>query len=96
MRKDGSFVDHQLKTLIEELGIAINEALGASKQIPDIIAAIEREGYDVSVGLNATAVLQNREPGVSAAPRHTGGRLNLRFSSEDVEFLKSMHISAKP
>ena len=89
-------MDHELKPLIEELGVAINEALSESKDIPEVLAAIKRDGYDAFLALNATIVIQKREPEAGPPARTRGDGLKFKFSNEDVDFLRSMHISAKP
>jgi hypothetical protein len=60
--RGGGAMNHELKPLIEELGVAINEALGESEDILEILAAIKRDDYDAFLALNATIVIQKREP----------------------------------
>ncbi len=84
-------MDQKLKSLIEELGVAINEALGESEHVAEVIAEIKRSGYDVLCALSATIVIRKLEPeaGLSARP---GGSLRSRLNAEDIDFLKSLHI----
>jgi hypothetical protein len=81
-----------MKHLVEELGVAINDSLSASEEIPGVIAQIEASGYQVLLFLNATiAVIKKQEEAVGSSARMSG-KAEAGFNSEDVEFLKSMHI----
>jgi len=86
-------VDDRLKRLVEELGAAINDSISASEQIPGVIAQIEGGGYDVLLFLNATIAIMKRDEKPVSLRAQTSGRLESGFNLEDVQFLKSMHIS---
>ena len=47
-------VDKRLKSMMKELGDAINNSLSDSEQIADVISRIKDGGYDVFVVLEAT------------------------------------------
>jgi hypothetical protein len=86
-------VDDRLKRLVEELGVAINDSVSASERLPGVIAQIEGEGYDVLLFLNATIAIMKREEETVGSRTRMNGKAGAGFNSEDVQFLKSMHIS---
>ena len=47
-------MDKRLKSMIKELGDAINNSLSDSEQIAEVISRIKAGGYDVFVVLEAT------------------------------------------
>ena len=47
-------VDKRLKSMMKELGDAINNSLSDSEQIAEVISRIKAGGYDVFVVLEAT------------------------------------------
>lgn len=85
-------MNDKLKRLVEELGTAINASLAKSEQIAEVIAEIKRGGYDVFLFLNATVVVKKREREPVSLRARTGGTVESSFDSEDIDFLKSMHI----
>ncbi len=85
-------MDQKLKPLIEELGVAINESIDESKHIAEVIAEIKRGGYDVLCALNATIVIRKLEPEANL-PARSAGSLRSKLNPEDIDFLKSLHIS---
>ncbi len=86
-------MDDRVKHLVEELGVAINDSLSASEQIPGVIAQIEGSGYHVLLFLNATIAVMKREEDAVGLRTRTNSKAESSFNSEDVQFLKSMHIS---
>lgn len=82
-----------IKRLVEELRTAINESISGSEEIPEVIAKIEDNGYQVVMLLNATIAIKERDVGIMSPPARTNGKLESRFSPQDVQYLKSMHIS---
>ncbi len=86
-------MDGRVKHLVEELGVAINDSLSASEQIPGVIAQIEGSGYHVLLFLNATIAVMKREEDAVGLRTRTNSKAESSFNSEDVQFLKSMHIS---
>ncbi len=85
-------MDQKLKPLIEELGVAINESLDESEHIAEVIAEIKRGGYDVLCALNATIVVRKREA-EETVPARGGSSFRSKLNTDDVDFLRSMHIS---
>ena len=86
-------MDDRLKRLVEELGVAVNDSISTSEQIPAVIAQIEGGGYDVLLFLNATIAIMKRDEEPVSLRARTNGRPDSGFNLEDVQFLKSMHIS---
>jgi hypothetical protein len=86
-------VNNRLERLVEELRVAINDSISESDQIPGVIAQIEGSGYHILLFLNATIAVMKREEEAAGPLARTNGTAESRFNSEDVQFLKSMHIS---
>lgn len=86
-------MDDRLKHLVEKLGMAINDSISSSEQIPGVIAQIAEDGYKVSVFLNATIAVMKRDEEPVSLRAQTNGGFASGFNSEDLRFLKSMHIS---
>jgi hypothetical protein len=86
-------VNDKLKRLVEELGTAINASLGESEQIAEVIAEINRGGYDVFLVLNANIAVKKREREPVSLPARTGGAVESGFNPQDINFLKSLHIT---
>ena len=93
-------MNDDLKQLMRELGMAINESLSESEPISDAIANIRGAGYDVFLVLEATIGFNKRsepdEDGDSdERPVHRSqipsGELSL--TPRDAEFLKLLRIS---
>jgi hypothetical protein len=92
-------VDKRLKSLMEQLGEAINNSLSDSDQIAEVITRIKDGGYDVFLVLEATVGFNERdeseEPAavneLIAEPRRSA--VNFQVTSQDVKFLKSLRIS---
>jgi hypothetical protein len=92
-------VDKRLKSLMEQLGEAINNSLSDSDQIADVITRIKDGGYDVFLVLEATVGFNERDEGEepaldeqrSAEPRRS--TVDFQVTSQDVKFLKSLRIS---
>ena len=90
-------MDQRLKNLMEQLGEAINNSLSDSEQIAEVITRIKAGGYDVFLVLEATIGFNERE----TAEQPSSGQRPVRFTadfqvtSQDVKFLKSLHISVE-
>ena len=87
-------MDERLKRLLEELGAVLNDSFSESKQIGEMIAQIKTVGYDVFLVLNATIAIKKREEEPVRQAARTNGAVESGFNSQDIDFLKSMHISA--
>ena len=88
-------LDDNLKKLMKDLGIAINESLSESEPISEAISNIRGAGYDVFLVLEATIGFNKREEeedvDESAVPHFKSGILEL--TNQDAKFLKSLKIS---
>jgi hypothetical protein len=93
----GAMVDKRLKSMMKELGNAINNSLSDSDQIAEVISRIKAGGYDVFVVLEATIGFNQRDEdeGEPAALdlRHTVPELEI--TAQDVKFLKSLRIAVE-
>jgi len=92
----GDIVDKRLKSMIKELGDAINNSLSDSEQIAEVISRIKAGGYDVFVVLEATIGFNEAEEGAEEQERLPAVRrtsANFKMTSEDLKFLKSLRIS---
>jgi hypothetical protein len=96
-------MNDDLKQLMKELGMAINESLSDSEPISDAIANIRGAGYDVFLVLEATIGF-NKRP--DAEETHTADSSEdlpasrsdlpsgeLRLTPRDADFLKLLRIS---
>ncbi|MBF8304989.1 MAG: hypothetical protein HW398_177 [Acidobacteria bacterium] len=93
-------LDDNLKQLMKELGMAINESLSESEPISDAIANIRGAGYDVFLVLEATIGFNKRD---SEESEDSGNKRPVRRSDlpsgelsltpRDAEFLKLLRIS---
>jgi len=91
----GEIMDKQLKSMIKELGDAINSSLSDSDQIAEVIARIKDGGYDVFVVLEATIGFNEREESAEgeSLPLPQLSSADFKITSQDAEFLKSLRIS---
>jgi basic membrane lipoprotein Med (substrate-binding protein (PBP1-ABC) superfamily) len=87
-------VDQELKKLMKELGEAINQAVAESDQISEVMSRIKTGGHDVFLVLEATIGFNQRE-GVQEAASQKGSPPSgkLEITSQDLKFLRSMHIA---
>lgn len=89
-------MDQRLKSLMEQLGEAINNSLSDSEQIAEVITRIKSGGYDVFLVLEATIGFNEREE--VDDPTELNEQLssaNFQVTSQDVKFLKSLHIKVE-
>jgi enoyl-[acyl-carrier-protein] reductase (NADH) len=83
-------VDKRLKSMMRELGDAINNSLSDSDEIADVIARIKAGGYDVFVVLEATIGFNQHD----AAEGETleSSSADFKITPQDMKFLKSLRI----
>ncbi len=93
-------MEERLKSLMQDLGNAINESLSDSERIAEAIGEIKRAGYDVFLVLEATIGFNKREEGeepeIEEETVETPDELatgQVRFTSHDQRFLKAMRIA---
>jgi hypothetical protein len=86
-------VDQRLKSLMRELGEAINNSLSDSEQIAEVIARIKAGGYDVVLVLEATIGFHERDEATDPTPvNDQRSAADFQVTSQDVRFLKSLRI----
>jgi hypothetical protein len=94
-------VEERLKSLMQDLGNAINESLSDSERIAEAIGEIKRAGYDVFLVLEATIGFNKREDGEDSEeeatelsePREIISNGRVRFTTQDQRFLKALRIA---
>jgi len=82
-------VDKRLKSMMRELGNAINNSLSESDEIAEVIARIKAGGYDVFVVLEATIGF-NEHDGTAEEPQPAAA--DVKMTPQDLKFLKSLRI----
>lgn len=73
-------LDDHLKTLLRELGHAINDSVAESERIAEAIANVRAAGYDIVLKLDATIGLAQRPSSEE------------KMTSQDRSFLEALHI----
>ena len=101
-------MDERLKTLMQELGNAINESLSDSDRIAAAIGEIKSAGYDVFLVLEATIGFNKRDEGAeeelpadaeteAAAERRPRSAFEpvgkIKWTSQDHKFLRALKIA---
>jgi len=93
-------VEERLKSLMQDLGNAINDSLSDSERIAEAIGEIKRAGYDVFLVLEATIGFNKREDGEGGSeeestgePREITTTGKVRFTTQDQRFLKALRIA---
>ena len=89
----------RLRELIQQLGEAIHESVIESEQIAGVVQDIRQHGFDVLLMLEATIGLNelNQKEPEGALPAGEDGESTdgSRFTSNDLNFLKSLRISVE-
>ena len=90
-------LEPQFKELVQELGHAINDSLGESPVIADVMERIKASGYDLFLVLEVTVGFNRRQAGASAAtePESPGQRAEFQLSNQDTQFLRALRISVE-
>ena len=93
-------MDERLKSLMQDLGNAINESLSDSERIAEAIGEIKRAGYDVFLVLEATIGFNKRDEGEESEteemveePAEIATTGKVRFTTQDERFLKALRIT---
>jgi hypothetical protein len=89
-------VDKRLKSMMKELGDAINNSLSDSDEIADVISRIKAGGYDVFVVLEATIGFNSHseeDESEEALSTTALSAAEFEMTSQDLKFLKSLRIS---
>lgn len=85
-------LDGHLKKLMNDLGIAINDALAGSEDINQAIQNVRDAGYDVFLLLEATIGINRRGGSDGPGEQAVGGEVQLKINAQDMKFLKSLKI----
>ena len=83
-------VDKRLKSMMKELGDAINNSLSDSEQIAEVISRIKAGGYDVFVVLEATIGFNQNDEAEDEPVHQTVA--DIKMTQQDLKFLKSLRI----
>jgi hypothetical protein len=93
-------VEERLKSLMQDLGNAINDSLSDSERIAEAIGEIKRAGYDVFLVLEATIGFNKRDDGEDSPSEENAGEPQeitatgkVRFTTQDQRFLKALRIA---
>jgi hypothetical protein len=93
-------VEERLKSLMQDLGNAINESLSDSERIAEAIGEIKRAGYDVFLVLEATIGFNKRDENDEDTeevdleePQEIVANGRVRFTTQDQRFLKALRIA---
>jgi len=91
-------MEDRLKTLMHDLGNAINDSLSESDRIAEAIGEIRQAGFDVFLVLEATIGFNRREdmkptPEQVEVEKVAAGRM--RFTTQDHRFLKALKIAVE-
>jgi len=92
-------LEERLKSLMQDLGNAINDSLSDSERIAEAIGEIKRAGYDVFLVLEATIGFNRRDEEEGTAEESTGEPKEIattgkvRFTTQDQRFLKALRIA---
>ena len=94
----GANVEERLKSLMQDLGNAINESLSDSERIAEAIGEIKGAGYDVFLVLEATIGFNKREEGEDAETSDAESTEvasvgKVRFTTQDQRFLRALRIT---
>ena len=87
-------MDDQLKTLVKELGEAINQAVADSDRIAEVMGRIKASGHDVFLALEATiGFTQRDDAGERSSRKQTRSTGELEITPQDLQFLRSLRIA---
>jgi hypothetical protein len=89
-------VDKRLKSMIRQLGDAINSSLSDSEEIAEVISRIKAGGYDVFVVLEATIGFNENDGDDDQEKLPPVKRAAIdykKITAQDRKFLKSLRIS---
>ena len=87
-------MDKRLKSMMKELGDAINNSLSDSEEIADVISRIKAGGYDVFVVLEATIGFNQHDQDEGELPQPQSAA-EFKVTAQDLKFLKSLRIKVE-
>lgn len=83
-------IDDEAKELVQEIGSAINAAVGGSAEVTEAIERLRRAGYEMELTLRLEIGLRPRSGDDDDDPAGVEARLEL--TDEDRRTLRSMRI----
>jgi len=86
-------LNQKVKHLIQKLGEAIHESVSESENIAGVVKNIREQGFDVLLMLEATIGLNEVEADDAETGEAAEGTVEGPFTSNDLNFLKSLRIS---
>jgi hypothetical protein len=86
-------LNQKVKNLIQKLGEAIHESVSESEDIAGVVKNIREQGFDVLLMLEATIGLNEVEAETEESPEDFAEAAEGPFTSNDLNFLKSLRIS---
>ena len=86
-------MNQKVKDLIQQLGEAIHESVSESEHIAGVVRDIREQGFDVLLMLEATIGLNEVQEEEAAGAVEAEETMSGPFTSNDVNFLKSLRIS---
>jgi hypothetical protein len=86
-------LNQKVKHLIQKLGEAIHESVSESENIAGVVKNIREQGFDVLLMLEATIGLNEVEEEDAEASEAGEAPGEGPFTSNDLNFLKSLRIS---
>jgi hypothetical protein len=85
------------KTLVKELGNAINDSLSESESVGEVMGRIREAGYDLFLILEVTIGFNKRSQNDLAPQQKPAARSasdsSLRLTNQDAQFLRALKIS---
>ena len=84
-------IDDEAKELVQELGSAINSAVGSSHEVAEAIERLRAAGYDMELTLRLEIGLRERD-GEGEAFAEDDDPARLELTDEDRRTLRNMRI----
>jgi hypothetical protein len=91
-------MEDRLKSLMHDLGNAINDSLSESDRIAEAIGEIRQAGFDVFLVLEATIGFNRRDDKKVASDEVGSEKISagkMRFTTQDHRFLKALKIAVE-
>jgi len=90
-------LDRQFKQLVKELGHAINDSLGDSERIAEVMGRIRAAGYDLFLVLEVTVGFNRRGKSGDELQQENvedeTSETEFQFTNQDAQFLRALRIS---
>ena len=85
-------IDDDAKELVQEIGSAINSAVGSSSEVSEAIERLRRAGYEMELTLRLEIGLRQRDGDEDDDTGSAGVEARLELTDEDRRTLRSMRI----